>query len=217
MNRKHLLVILLSAGAMICIGLFLTQGPVQHGKATTVTAKTLTSKIKQVSKAPSKTTSSALASSSHSESQSSASDVTLDEIYDSLNLDTKLSHDLNARLEIARERGASSEEIEFRLVASILADVETKKDSSSQKLASELAGMLREMRGQDIYSIAAEMAYEPFPMLSQAAVDAAVAADLATNPENQAGNAQTVTLMTPGNDDEAQALLDSELKKKPAD
>lgn len=82
-----------------------------------------------------------------------------------------------ARLVAAQQLAAREDENSFRYIAGAIIAAEMTGEVYDQAFAEQLAAILRQMRGPDVYSIATELAYNPSPLVSEAAADVAVSSD----------------------------------------
>lgn len=95
------------------------------------------------------------------------------------------------RLEAARQIAARGDETAFRNLATFIVAAEATGESSLLGMAQQVAAILGQMQGDQIQTIATELAYSPSALVAEAAVNAAVAAEAAQVPQGfEAGMAQ---------------------------
>ena len=95
------------------------------------------------------------------------------------------------RLEAARQIAASGDETAFRNLATFIVAAEATGESSLLGMAQQVAAILGQMHGEQVPTIATELAYSPSALVAEAAVNAAVAAEPVQVPQGfEVGMAQ---------------------------
>jgi hypothetical protein len=90
---------------------------------------------------------------------------------------------LAERLNSARHIAARGDESAFLDLAKFIAAAEATGDDTLVEVASQVATILSQMHGTEIQGVATELAYSPSPLVAEAAVNAAVAAEPVASPQ----------------------------------
>lgn len=94
------------------------------------------------------------------------------------------------RLNAARQLAARGTEESFVDLATFIAAAEAEGDESLLHVAQQVADILGKMHGIEITAIATELAYGPSPLVAEAAVNAAIAAEPVAEPHQLGAYAQ---------------------------
>ena len=87
------------------------------------------------------------------------------------------------RLQAARQLAASGNEAAFLDLAAFIVAAEATSEGALRGVAQQVAAILGQMHGEEIQTIATELAYSPSELVAEAAVNVAVAAEPAQAPQ----------------------------------